>query len=180
MWEDMTDEERKAMIDCLSIFNKWAKRGRIMGQIKDKYGTTRWYAYLGTEITLNTIFYPRYMYNQMPKLTHWFDYKIFQPVVNFLFHQLFTEWQIYCYQQAYKECFEKYPQHNFHCIDHRELVDKYIPPAMWEQMLKEKDKRRQKTVIELVSDIKVVKDDPIELNKTLLEWERLFSDKRTV
>ncbi len=41
MWEDMTKEAQGAMTDCLDIFGKWARRGAIMGQIKDKYGTTR-------------------------------------------------------------------------------------------------------------------------------------------
>lgn len=176
MWEDLSTEEQTAISDCLNIFDKWSKRGAITGQIKDKYGTTRWYAYLGTEISLNTVFYPKHIFNRMPKWTYRFDRFIFQPVANFLFGRIFTKWQIFCYKQAYKECYRKYPMYDFHCVDHHELVDQYIPVKMWKQRIKEKDDYKYELVEELLVEVIEAKDDNIKLNELLIEWKKIYLD----
>lgn len=180
MWENLPKEQQDALLDCLDIFDKWAKYGSIMGQIKDKYGQTRWYAYIGTRITLNTIFYPRYMFNQMPKWTYWFDYNVFQPIVNFLFGKLFIKWQVFCYVQAYKECFKKYPKYNFHSIDHTELIEKYIPPEMWREKLKHQYNSRYCFAKNILKDIERTKDNKEYLEEILTEWKKLLDNTKEI
>lgn len=115
----------KEINESLAIIEKWAVRGMIMGQTKEKYLSTRWYAYLGIDLDLNTIFYPRHMYYRFPRWTH--------PINNFskyIFKYtgvqfLFVKWQVFCYRQAYHEILRKYPNVD-HCIDHEEILDQNI------------------------------------------------------
>jgi hypothetical protein len=115
----------KAISDSIDIFHKWARRGMIMGQIKEKYYSTRWYAYLGTALSLHSIFYPQHIYNRFPKWLHKLDYKVFIPFFRYTgMSYLFGKWQVFCYKQAYKEVLTKYP-HVDHCINFEELVSQY-------------------------------------------------------
>jgi hypothetical protein len=100
---------------CLQIFYKWAKRGRIVGQIKEKYHTTRWYAQLGPYFTWNDVFYPCHYYIKTPKWLRRLDF-VFLP-----FLPLIGKWRVYCYKNAYKECLKKYPLAR-HAIDYKELI----------------------------------------------------------
>lgn len=111
----------------LEIFHRWAKRGLIMGQIKEKYNSSRWYAYLGTLLSLHILIYPGYYFNQFPKWLQKLDTNFFIPFFKYSgISYLFGKWQFFCYKQAYKEVLTKYP-HLDHCIDHQELVEKWIP-----------------------------------------------------
>lgn len=104
--------------NSLDIFYKWAKRGMIIGQIKEKYETTRWYAYLNSSFTLNDIFYPMHYYYRLPKWCRYIDDYFLTPV----FGRLVYKWRKYCYNKAYKEVLTKYPD-IYHCIDHPNVVD---------------------------------------------------------
>lgn len=119
-------KQERDIYDSLDVFHKWASRGLIMGQIKEKYDTTRWYAYLSGDLCLHTIFYPGHYYNRFPK---WLR-KIDDNIVSLIFYYtgmtyLFRKWQYYCYTQAYKEVLTKYPDVQ-HCINYTEIIDPVV------------------------------------------------------
>lgn len=109
---------------CLAvdIISKWARRGMIMGQLKEKYNTTRWYAYIGN-LHFHSILYPRHMYSRYKYKWMWrFDCKYGYAIFKYTgLNWLLTKWQIFCYKSAYKEIDKKYPNVR-NCIDHRELL----------------------------------------------------------
>lgn len=110
----------KKICDALDIFYKWSRRGMIMGQIKEKYDTTRWYAYLSTSFSLNDIFYPGHYYYRLPNWCRYIDKYFLNP----LFGRLVGKWRVYCYRQAYLECANKLGPMPNHCIDHCVLFTK--------------------------------------------------------
>lgn len=106
---------------CLEIFYKWAARGFILGQIKEKYDTTRWYATFSTW-GIHTFFYSGHYYYRWPKWT-WRLNEFSEKVMNYTgITYLIIQWQKYCYRQAYLECFKKYPEFKNHCINWTEIV----------------------------------------------------------
>lgn len=106
---------------CLEIFYKWARRGFISGQIKEKYDTTRWYANFGIW-GLHGIFYPRHSYYRWPAWT-WNLNELSQKIMNYTgFMWLVIKWQKFSYASAYKECFKLYPEFKNHCIDYPEFI----------------------------------------------------------
>lgn len=109
---------------AVSILNKWAIRGMIMGQIKEKYNTTRWYAYIGN-LNFHSILYPRHMYSRYKYKWMWrFDCKYGYSIFRYTgLNWILTKWQIFCYKSAYREVEKKYPNVK-NCIDHRELLTK--------------------------------------------------------
>ena len=114
----------KKLNGACDIFYKWAYRGHILGQIKEKYGTTRWYAYLTEDQwPIYSLFKPCYIYYTWPKWMMDIDNFLGQYIVNPLFGKLIVKWKIYCYRQAYMECAKKLgPIH--HCIDYDEFFTK--------------------------------------------------------
>lgn len=117
------------LYDSLWIFEKWAGRGLIMGQIKEKYDTTRWYAYLSTELSLHKFLYPRHYYNQFPKWLNKLDRYVFSPIFKYTgINIVFRKWQYFCYTQAYKEVLTKYPDVQ-HCINYTEIIDPMVLSA---------------------------------------------------
>jgi hypothetical protein len=112
--------------DSLDIFYKWASRGFIMGQIKDKYDTTRWYAHLSGGLSLHTLCYPRHYYNRFPKWLNKIDRYVFEPIFKYTgINIVFRKWQYFCYTQAYKEVLTKFPDVQ-HCINYTEILDQDI------------------------------------------------------
>lgn len=102
----------------LAVFYKWARRGMIVGQIKEKYYTTRWYANLNSNFSLNDVFYPCHYYVRIPWWLHRISSKVFKYTgVSWLIFK----WRVYCYKQAYKEVLSKYPKVR-HCINFVELL----------------------------------------------------------
>lgn len=116
-------EHYNQLCECLNILEKWARRGGISGQIKEKYDTTRWYPYFG-HVTIHSLIYPRYIYNKFKWKWLWklsvYSNSFF---VRTGIEWLVVKWQIFCYKQAYKECFKKYPNFRSHAISHTELLD---------------------------------------------------------
>lgn len=108
----------------LDIFYKWAKRGFITGQIKEKYDSTRWYAsfYIWG---LHTFFFPGHYYYRWPKWT-WELNEFSSKIMKYTgIEWLVLKWQIFCYRKAYHEVLTKYPDID-HCIDHDTLLDPKI------------------------------------------------------
>ena len=112
------------------VFYKWARRGLIVGQIKTKYDTTRWYAMLNNEFSVNDIFYPMHYYYKVPDWCRYIDRYFLTPI-------LVYKWRVYCYRQAYIECGKKYGPLE-HCMDRDELFTneelKLITTMRWEKM----------------------------------------------
>lgn len=87
-----------------TIFYKWAKRGKIVGQIKTKYDTTRWYANLYNTLSVNDFFYPMHYYYKVPDWCRYIDHYFLTPI----FGKLMGKWRKFCYRQAYIECGKKF------------------------------------------------------------------------
>lgn len=110
--------------ESLKIIDKWAKIGMIMGQTKEKYGSTRWYVYFGN-LSVHKLFYPQYFYYQWPKWTSRLNNysEDFFKLIGL--NALFIKYQVWCYRKAYHEILVKYKVVD-HCIDCDELLDKKI------------------------------------------------------
>lgn len=118
MFEDLDKKTQDGIYKSQDIFYKWAKRGSIIGQIKDKYGTTRWYAYLCVSgWPIHSIMYPMYMFYQLPKWLYPIDCFLGRYIVNPIFGKLIVKWKVFCYRQAYLECAKKFGPLP-HSIDH--------------------------------------------------------------
>lgn len=114
----------KGLHGAIDILAKWARRGLIMGQIKEKYGTARWYAYIGG-LSLHTLIYPRYIYSQFPKWLWKLDIKYIKPVLQFFFEKAFRKYQMWAYNKGYQEAMKTYPHLRAEILcsaDHLELI----------------------------------------------------------
>lgn len=121
-------EYKEQLKESLYVIYKWSKRGLIRGQIKEKYGSTRWYANFGgfhEPWSLHDFFYPGYYYYQWPMWT----WKLNELSALFFKYtglgNLIIKWQMYCYSQAYYEVLTNFPVID-HYIDHEELIDKRL------------------------------------------------------
>jgi hypothetical protein len=122
-------KQERDLCDSLDVFEKWASRGLISGQIKEKYNTTRWYAYLSGEFSLHNIFYPGHYYNRFPKWLRNLDRYVFMPIFKYTgINIIVRKWKYYCYTQAYKEVLTKYPDVQ-HCINYTEILDQNVLSA---------------------------------------------------
>lgn len=114
----------KELSASIRIFYKWARIGRIRGQIKEKYESTRWYADF-SDLSLHQLLYYNHYYIRFPLWLRKIDDNIFTPAFKYTgLNYLFNKWQVFCYKQAYKRVLTLYP-HLDHCIDHDELVKEY-------------------------------------------------------
>lgn len=108
-WGDK-EVDWKGIEDCCYILHTTCARwGRFSGQTKEKYGTVRFYAYLGN-ISLHSLLYPEYVYSQFK--WHWLwklDIDYISPFLNFCFGKIFYKWQSKVYNHAYQKCLKKYP-----------------------------------------------------------------------
>lgn len=122
-WGD-EDFDWDALNDCCDIVYRWSKRGFITGQIKEKYGTLRWYAMFG-HLSLHSLCYPGYVYSQFPDWLWKLDCNYIAPVLRFFFERLFVWWQLKCYNWAYQACLKKHPHIRTEILssaDHPELI----------------------------------------------------------
>lgn len=95
--------------DCCNILHYICTRwGRFGGQIKEKYGTVRFYAHMG-HISLHSLVYPGYVYSQFPNWLWKLDCNYIGPFLRFFFERLFVKWNIFIYNYAYQKCLKKYP-----------------------------------------------------------------------
>lgn len=113
----MNNLEYKKISSSLDIFYKWSKRGMIQGQIKEKYDTTRWYAFIVSDFSFNDVFYPGHIYYRLPNWVRRVDEHFLTPV----FGGLVYKWRQFCYRRAYLECAKKLGPMTNHCIDHEQF-----------------------------------------------------------
>lgn len=117
-----TELYNQRLDQSLDIIFKWARRGMITGQIKDKFSSTRWYAEFTYDLSLHSLLYPRRYYNRFPEWLNTLDHYFFIPLFKYSrVNKLFNKWQIYCYKQCYYELQHKFPDIQ-HAIDHQELL----------------------------------------------------------
>lgn len=92
--------------DFISDFcRKW---GRLGGQSKEKYGTVRFYARFD-KLSLHTLIYPGYVYNQFPDWLWKLDCSYLGQVLRFFFEPLFQKWRTEVYNIAYQKALKKWP-----------------------------------------------------------------------
>ena len=126
------------------FFYSRAQQYRIAGQIKEKYGTLRWYAYL-TPLSLHDIFWPGHMFLrwQQPAAWKWylrwlspiigealkyFDIYVFSNWT--WFAKKSQEWKVKGYVKAYEEAAKRWPQFKdeiFMMADQHELLGHLFP-----------------------------------------------------
>lgn len=99
----------KGIDECCDILYKYCyKYGRLGGQIKEKYGTVRFYAKFGW-LSLHSLIYPGWAFSQFPNWLYKLDNRVIGPVLRFFFERPFFWWQKQVYNYAYQQCLKKYP-----------------------------------------------------------------------
>lgn len=107
-WSD-SDFDWKALNGAINIIGPTCRKyGLLGGQIKEKYGTLRFYAMFGY-LSLHTLIYPGYVYSQFPKWLWTLDIKYIGPILRFFFERPFVWWQKKVYNYAYQKAVKKYP-----------------------------------------------------------------------
>lgn len=110
--------------DAGNIIGDFCHRwGRFGGQIKEKYGTLRFYAHF-TGFDLHMLFYPGYYYCQFPTWLWNLDWKLRKTIFVPL-HRPTTWWQTKVYNRAYQKALKKYPhlrKEILICADYPELI----------------------------------------------------------
>lgn len=121
-WGD--DFDLKGLNDCEDIlYNICRKYGRLGGQIKEKYGTLRFYAMF--DLSLHSLVYPGYVYSQFPEWLWTLDIYYISPFLNKLFGKIWFWYQSKIYNYAYHKCLKKYPNLRDEilcCADYPELI----------------------------------------------------------
>jgi hypothetical protein len=110
---------------CDILYSTSRRWGRLGGQVKEKFGTVRFYASFG-HLSLHTLIYPGYVYSQFPKWLWRLDIYITGPILDKLFGRLFVWWQTKVYRYAYKKALKAYPhlREEILCAaDYRELLE---------------------------------------------------------
>lgn len=109
------------------IYSYCYKWGRLGGQAKEKYGTVRFYTSFGW-LSLHTLIYPGYHFNQFPTWLWKLDIDYISPVIDKLFGSLFRKWQQYIYSKAYNNAVKRWPhlrEEILSCADWPECIKGY-------------------------------------------------------
>lgn len=139
-WGD-EDFDWKALTDCEDIMWRYGTRiGRVGGQIKEKYGTLRYYAHFGN-FDMHNLFYPGYVYVKLPRWFHYyFEEKFLKPIYKWSgLNWLFSKWQVFWYSFAYNKACKKHPHivnEILGTADHPQLIKNYevfMYPAVREE-----------------------------------------------
>lgn len=102
-----------------SFCKRW---GRLGGMYKEKFGRLRFYANFGW-ISLHTLIYPGYVYNQFPGWLWRLDLYCISPVLQFLFENIFDNWQRKIYNMAYRRAVLKYPHLREEILEHADYPE---------------------------------------------------------
>lgn len=105
-------KEQERIRGVLSIFYKYSKRGLIGGQIKEKFGSIRWYAELRPvrqlhDITKNGHYYYRYGADRRPVMN--FIDNVSRPYLR-PFTKLIFKYQKFMYAYAYRQALKQFPE----------------------------------------------------------------------
>lgn len=116
-WVGIDDAAEYIGVFC----RRWARLG---GQAKEKYGTVRFYVNFG-RVSLHTLVYPGYVYNQFPNWLWSLDCKYIGPTLRFVFGKISFKWQKYIYRKAYFNAIKKWPhlrEEILCCADYKEYI----------------------------------------------------------
>lgn len=97
--------------DCCDYFWKVSRRyGRLGGQIKEKYGTVRFYASFGY-YSLHSLIFPGYVYKHksFPKWLWKLDIYYISPFINKVFGKVLVKYQKFVYNYMYQQALKKWP-----------------------------------------------------------------------
>lgn len=124
-WGD-EDVDWLAINNCIVDMWWWSRKiGRMGGDIKEKYGTVRFYAQFGY-LSLHSLIYPGYAYSQFPKWLWRLDCRYIRPVLQFFFERLFSWYHRKFYSWLYHRMIKKYPQIEAEILsdsDYPEFID---------------------------------------------------------
>jgi len=100
----------KGIDDCCTILWDTARRwGRLGGQIKEKFGTVRFYANFG-RLSLHTLLLPGYFHSGwFPNWLWNLDQRAIGPAMQWALEKPFVWWQKKVYNYAYQKCMKKHP-----------------------------------------------------------------------
>jgi hypothetical protein len=104
-----------------------ARWGRFDGQAKEKYGCVRFYVDIGW-FSLLTLLFPYYIPRWVPRWVTTVDYRVVQPVLDYLFGGLIRRWQKFIYIRAYKNAMKKWPHLRGEILAHADYPE-WIPGA---------------------------------------------------
>ena len=126
-WGD-EDFDWKALNGAIDEIYYWGKKvGRIGGDLKEKYGTVRWYTYPTGVYKISELIFPGYVYYQWGadrKPYH----NIFDQVSSIYmrpFKPLIHKWKRFFYAFAYNRAVKKFPhikEEILVCTDYPELL----------------------------------------------------------
>ena len=106
-WRDATFDW-PALESALDLLRQAAARGRIQGEVKEKWGTARWYVHWwdGTA----AYFLPRHWRQQIPRFARSID-NYLSPLLTYYtgVWWLGRQWQRYCYREGYARAVTKFP-----------------------------------------------------------------------
>lgn len=121
-WGD--DIDWKGIEDCCDIIHDICTNyGRFGCHTKEKYGTVR--AYVNFYLSLHSLIYPGYVYNQFPKWLLKLDLYMITPVLQKVFSRSMFWYQKKIYNYAYQKCLNKYPrlrEEILCCADYPEFI----------------------------------------------------------
>jgi len=108
-WGDK-DFDWEALNKAIDLIYWWSRYfGRFGGQIKEKWGCLRFYAFF-SDGTLYSICKPGYYWVSWPKWLYRLDTMIFKwVIVNSGLIRLIHKWQYFIYRLAYEIAVKKYP-----------------------------------------------------------------------
>jgi hypothetical protein len=128
----------------VSFFCAQSNKYRIGGQIKEKYGTLRWYAHFNG-YALHDLFWPGHVYfyrYQQPSFWHW-SVRWAQPVLGRMlkivdmrirkwewFQKKCVKFQVTKYVETYEKALRKWPEFKEEIMmaaDHQELLKDLFP-----------------------------------------------------
>ncbi len=123
-WND-EEVDWKGIDDAYNIIGDTCRRyARLGGQVKEKFGTIRFYAQFGN-LSLHGLIYPGYHYIRFPDWLYKLDTKVISPCLRFFLERIFRWWQAKVYNYAYQKALKKYP-HLYEeitcCADYIELI----------------------------------------------------------
>ena len=108
-WGDAWFEAHGADLDAACDFLRdYCRRyARLGGDVKEKWGTLRFYAHFHHQ--LHDLFYPGYAYCQWPYWLWIFDLRVYcSPAFNAVRRAIQT-WQIFIYRRAYRLTVQRWP-----------------------------------------------------------------------
>lgn len=104
----MCENDFDVALACEFLERYCIRYGRLGGQVKEKYGTIRFYARFGA-FSLHGLMKPGYNYYTYPRWLLHLDSEYFEPLINKLFGRMLYKWQEYIYGRAYTLALKKWP-----------------------------------------------------------------------